>query len=85
MAHLFAVFGVWFVRVFLATFLIVPEWMWYVITIVLSLAAQLLIDPSEWWWGFGIAGLSMFAARIEELLMLLGDSVRVGVLRRGRR
>jgi hypothetical protein len=85
MAQLWAGIGVWWLWFLLALTLTTPEWFQYLIVTVLSVTVQLLIDPSEWYFGPAIAGVALLAKRIEEVLLVTGDRIRVAVLRDRRR
>ena len=77
-----AVFWVW---TLVQKWVEAPEWAWYLGITVLSIGWQLLVAPEDWYYGVGIAGLTLIVRRIDDLLLLLGDRVRVDVLRTTRR
>jgi len=78
----FAVFWIWTV---VQSRVEAPEWAWWILITVLSVGAQLLIEPSDWFWGVGIAGLAFLIRRADDLLLLASDSAKVSVLRNTRR
>jgi hypothetical protein len=82
MSYLLAALGVWWLKQGARFFLVVPEWAWYLATTLLGLGAALWIEPSTWWYGFGVAGGAFLLERLDDLLLLLADWCRVLVLRR---
>ena len=85
MAYLFAVLGVWAVWNALATYVEGPGWFWTVLPLVLGIGGQALIDASTWWWGLGIGGAAILVMRLNDLLLVTADWIRVTLLQRGPR
>jgi hypothetical protein len=85
MEYVIAALAVWWVWLAVLPWITAPEWFWTILITVLGIGAALLIDPSTAYWGLGIAGGSLLVKRVEELLLLVADRVRVDVLRNTRR
>ena len=86
MDHVLAVFAVWLLWNLLVMLLTTPDWFPWVIAIALGIGFELLIDPSYWWLGVGIAGAAGVLVLIGDLLLITTDAIRKGLLLRvGRR
>lgn len=60
-------------------------WVWRFAALALGVAAvTILIDPGLWYLGLGTGGLSVFAQRLDDLLMVKADEAMYNTTR-GRR
>jgi hypothetical protein len=78
MEYVLAALSVWWL-LFLARLVIIldTDIPWYLAHTALGFGAVLLIDPSRWYWGLAVAGGSILFKRLEDLLLVAGDSIRV--------
>jgi hypothetical protein len=78
------VLGVWALVAVAEEWLVLPRWAWDGLMIGLGIGVQLLIEPSDWWWGVGIGGAAMLLQRLTDLLLVFTDWSKLHVLRRTR-
>ena len=85
MAYLMVIFGVWLLWNLLQEEVTVPGWFQYLVAIALGIGGQCLIDPSNWWYGLGLAGAAGFLLLMGDVLLVTRDALKARVLnRRGR-
>ena len=86
MSQLLAVFAVWILWTIQGIVITTPEWFPYALAVVAGVGLELLIDPSRWYLGIGIGGAAGFLVLISNVLLVVADAIRAGVLVRvGRR
>jgi len=85
MEQLLGVFAVWLAWRLADTFIAAPAWAWYLTAMVLGCGWELLVDPSTWWLGIGVAGAAAFLIFLTDLIVVVTDSAKVTVLRQSRR
>jgi hypothetical protein len=83
--YLLGALAVYMIWMLIQTWISAPEWAWYVFVAVLGIITGLIIDADAWYWGIGIAGASVLVRRVDDLLLVTADRVRVDVLRNTRR
>lgn len=81
MEYLLVVFAVWFLWNVLLSLVSSQEWMQYLFIIALSIGGALLIEPSTWWYGVGLAGVASLLMLASDLLLVATDWIRTQVLR----
>lgn len=82
MVYLLVPFAVWFLWNVVLGFFAIPDWSQYVGVTVLSCVGAALIEPSNWWWGIGLAGVASLLMLIGDLLLVATDWLRTRVLQK---
>jgi hypothetical protein len=77
-----AVFWIWIV---VESVVSMPEWAWYVAITAFGLLTGLVIDLDTWYWGLALSAVAYLLKRLDDLLLVAADRVRVEVLRRTQR
>jgi len=79
--QLLAVPAIWLVWETADTFVTAPRWAWLVAAGGLGIAAQVALDPRNWWLGLGIGGAAAVLELLTDLTIVANDLARVRVLR----
>ena len=84
MVHILGVLAVWLVWFALEHIIEAPRIAWYGLVIVLGIGWELLVDRSQWWWGFGVGGAATLLFLVTDLILVATDAAKVNVLRKTR-
>jgi hypothetical protein len=76
--------AIWLVWTLAGYLIIVPTWVWYLGALAAGIAWELLVEPSTWWLGIGVAGGAAVLMLVTDLIMVATDSAKVTVLRHRR-
>lgn len=82
MEYLIVALAVWFLWNVALSVVTVPDWFQYLIVIAVSIGGAVLVEPSNWWYGVGLAGVSSAMMLVGDLLLVTTDWIRAQVLRR---
>jgi hypothetical protein len=85
MEYLLGALAVFWLWTFIQSWVTAPEWFWYVAITALGLVSGYVIDHDTWYWGLGIAGAAYLIKRLDDLLLVAADRVKLDVLRRTQR
>jgi hypothetical protein len=80
MVYLLVAFAVWFLWNVSLGLLVIPDWVQYLGVVVLSIGGAALVEPSNWWYGLGLAGVASALLLIGDLLLVATDWLRTRVL-----
>lgn len=79
------IFGLWLIWNAILIQFTTPDWFLTLLMMALGVGGAALVDPTTWWYGPGLAGAAGFLLLIGDLLLVTGDAVKNGVLRRNPR
>jgi len=85
MEYLLGALAVFWLWTLIQTWLSAPEWAWYILITVLGLVTGLIIDSDEWYWGLGVTALAFLLRRLDDVLLVTADRVRVEILKHTQR
>ena len=84
MDHALGVLAVWLVWTSLDLWIEMPRVAWYALAVALGIGWELLVNPSYWWLGIGVAGAAVLLFLFTDLILVATDAAKVTVLRRTR-
>ena len=82
MEYLVVALAVWFLWNVWIGLVIVPEWVTYGLFTGISIGGAAWVEPDNWWYGFGLMGLSSAMMLVADLLLVTTDWIRTRVLSR---
>jgi hypothetical protein len=84
MVYFLVALAVWVLWSSLAEYFEANRLFWLLLPLVLGVGGQCLIDYHRWWLGFGLGGLAVMLMKVNDLLLVSTDWIRVAVLRQQR-
>jgi hypothetical protein len=82
MVYLLVAFAVWFAWNAALSLFVISNWIQYLAVVVLSCGGAALVEPSHWWYGFGLAGVASVLLLLSDLLLVATDWLRTRVLQK---
>jgi hypothetical protein len=82
--QLLGILAVWFAWTLAVYVITAPQWAWYLGVLGASIAWELLVEPSTWWLGIGVAGGAAVLMLVTDWILVATDSAKVTVLRQRR-
>jgi hypothetical protein len=80
MSALLVVFAIWLLWNLLVLLITTPEWFPPLVAMVLGVIGQLLLEPSRWYLGIGLAGAAGFLVLAGDLVLVITDAIRGRIL-----
>lgn len=83
MSYLIVVAAVFFLWNALTTLVTADDWVPWVFGLAVGIGGAALINPDEWWYGFGLAGLGYLMLQVSDLLLVANDVLRAKMFKKG--
>ena len=82
MEYLIVAVGVWFLWNVALTAFSIPDGWQYLMVIGVSCGGAAWIEPSNWWYGIGLAGVSSAFMLVGDLLLVTTDWIRAAIFKK---